>query len=64
MTTITLETIQARQDDKYEYYWSGEVFEADTSSAWGCHLLDGLQAPNPKSYEANVTAVRRIPIGG
>ena len=49
---------------KPEWYWSGEAFEADTSSAWSCHLGDGFQSTHLKSYENDAVAVRRIPIGG
>ena len=47
-----------------EWYWSGEAFEADTASAWSCHLGDGFQSTHLKSYENDAVAVRRIPIGG
>ena len=49
---------------KPEWYWSGEAFEADTASAWSCHLGDGFQSTHLKSYENDAVAVRRIPIGG
>lgn len=49
---------------KHEWYWSGEVSEDDTSYAWSCHLGDGYQITHLKSYENDVVAVRRIPIGG
>lgn len=45
-------------------YWSSEVFEANASSAWCCHLGDGYQLARPKFDEAIAIAVRRIPIGG
>ena len=47
-----------------EWHWSGEAFEADTASAWSCHLGDGFQSTHLKSYENDAIAVRRIPIGG
>ena len=47
-----------------EWHWSGEAFEADTASAWSCHLGDGFQSTHLKWYENDAIAVRRIPIGG
>ena len=49
---------------RHAWYWSSEVFEANASSAWCCHLGDGYQLARPMSHEANAVAVRRIPIGG
>ena len=49
---------------KHEWCWSGEALEADTASAWSCHLGDGFQSTHLKSYENDAIAVRRIPIGG
>ena len=46
---------------KPEWYWSGEAFEADTASAWSCHLGDGFQSTHLKWYENDAIAVRRIP---
>ena len=48
---------------KHEWCWSGEALEADTASAWSCHLGDGFQSTHLKSYENDAIAVRRIPIG-
>ena len=48
---------------RHEWCWSGESFEADTASAWSCHLGDGFQSTHLKWYENDAIAVRRIPIG-
>ena len=47
---------------KHVWYWSGEEFKDDTSSAWGYHFGEGYRNIHPKCFEADVVAVRRIPI--
>ena len=53
----------ANLKDQFEatWYWSGEQYEPDGSSAWGQYFHYGLQYNFPKSYEGRAVAVRRFP---
>ena len=45
-----------------DWRWSNKQDEEDTSYAWYCSFINGLQSINHKSYGGSAVAVRRLPL--
>ena len=51
--------VNAPEEFKDDWYWSGELYEPDSSSAWCQYFGDGLQVYNDTYGELRARAVRR-----